>query len=81
MRVRKVGRTTGLTHGSVSAFEMDNVVIAFDIGNLRFEDSRMRAVGLLFAGTDKGGRGDLGYTYANPISAVLDALKVELITS
>jgi hypothetical protein len=36
-RVGKVGRTTGTTHGQVTAFELDNVVIAYDVGNLRFD--------------------------------------------
>jgi hypothetical protein len=36
--VRKVGRTTGETSGRVTAFELDNVVVAYDIGNLRFDD-------------------------------------------
>jgi hypothetical protein len=36
--VRKVGRTTGETHGLVTAFELDNVVVGYDIGNLRFDD-------------------------------------------
>lgn len=36
--VSKLGRTTGLTHGRVSAFELDNVVISFDIGDIRFDD-------------------------------------------
>ncbi len=35
--VAKVGRTTGSTQGRVTAFEVDNVVIAYDIGNLRFD--------------------------------------------
>jgi hypothetical protein len=35
--VAKVGRTTGTTHGRVTAFEMDNVVAAYGIGNLRFD--------------------------------------------
>jgi hypothetical protein len=37
-RVRKVGRTTGETKGRVTAFELDNVVVEFDIGNLRFDN-------------------------------------------
>ncbi|MBI5094180.1 MAG: hypothetical protein HZB26_17285 [Candidatus Hydrogenedentes bacterium] len=37
-RVAKVGRTTGLTHGRVTAFEMDNVVIEYDAGNGRFDN-------------------------------------------
>ena len=35
--VSKVGRTTGLTHGRVTAIELDNVIIGYDIGNLRFD--------------------------------------------
>jgi hypothetical protein len=37
-KVAKVGRTTGLTRGRVTAFELDNVIVGFDIGNLRFDD-------------------------------------------
>lgn len=37
-RVAKLGRTTGVTHGRVTAFELDNVVIRYDIGNLRFDN-------------------------------------------
>ena len=36
--VRKVGRTTGATRGRVTAIEMDNVVVKYDIGNVRFDD-------------------------------------------
>ena len=36
--VRKVGRTTGETKGRVTAFELDNVVVSYDIGNLRFDN-------------------------------------------
>jgi len=36
--VAKVGRTTGATHGKVTAFELDNVVVGYDIGNLRFDN-------------------------------------------
>ena len=36
--VAKIGRTTGLTHGRVTAFELDNVVVGFDIGDLRFDN-------------------------------------------
>ena len=34
----KVGRTTGVTRGRVTAFDLDNVVVGFDIGNLRFDN-------------------------------------------
>ncbi|MFN0244093.1 MAG: hypothetical protein ACKVWV_14475 [Planctomycetota bacterium] len=36
--VAKVGRTTGVTRGRVTAFELDNLVIEYDIGDLRFDD-------------------------------------------
>jgi hypothetical protein len=36
--VAKLGRTTGLTRGRVTAFELDNLVVGFDIGNLRFDN-------------------------------------------
>jgi len=36
--VRKVGRTTGEKKGRVTAFELDNVVVEYDIGNIRFDD-------------------------------------------
>lgn len=35
--VYKVGRTTGATRGRVTAFDLDNVVVNFDAGNLRFD--------------------------------------------
>ena len=100
--VAKLGRTTGLTRGRVTAFEMDNVVVGYDIGNVRFDDQveiegagdgpfsdggdsgslivgrDKRGVALLFAGSDQGGAHGQGLTYANPLRAVLDALKVEL---
>ncbi len=36
--VAKLGRTTGYTRGRVTAFELDNVVVGYDAGNLRFDD-------------------------------------------
>lgn len=38
LTVHKLGRTTGLTHGRITAFELDNVVVGYDLGNLRFDD-------------------------------------------
>ena len=35
--VAKLGRTTGLTKGRVTAFELDNVVIQYDAGALKFD--------------------------------------------
>jgi hypothetical protein len=36
--VFKLGRTTGLTRGFISAFEVDDLEVGFDIGDLRFDD-------------------------------------------
>jgi hypothetical protein len=101
--VYKVGRTTGATRGRVTAFDLDNLVVNFDIGNLRFDgqieiesagarpfsdggdsgslivDAEMRAVALLFAGSEFGGRKNLGLTYANPIHRVLRDLHATLL--
>lgn len=101
--VAKLGRTTGLTRGTITAFELDNVIVQFGLGLLRFDnqfevegagdqpfsrggdsgslvvDSDRRAVGLLFAGGNVGGTNGQGLTFVNPIRAVLDALKVDLV--
>lgn len=34
----KVGRTTLATHGRMTAFELDNVVFGYDMGNITFDD-------------------------------------------
>jgi hypothetical protein len=36
--VAKVGRTTGMTHGRVTAFELDNLVVGYDMGDIQFDD-------------------------------------------
>ncbi len=38
LAVAKIGRTTGLTRGRVTAFEIDNQVISYDLGDLRFDN-------------------------------------------
>jgi hypothetical protein len=38
LNVHKIGRTTGTTAGRVTAFELDNVVVGYELGNLRFDD-------------------------------------------
>jgi hypothetical protein len=38
LRVAKVGRTTGVTRGRVTAFEVDDVVVAYTLGNVSFND-------------------------------------------
>ncbi|MGH2662507.1 MAG: hypothetical protein ACRDH8_06800 [Actinomycetota bacterium] len=103
--VVKLGRTSGRTRGRVTAFEMDNLVVAYDMGILRFDDqveiedaengsfseggdsgsliftaSDRLGFALLFAGSEQGGSNGKGLTYANPLTAVLDSLKVELLT-
>ncbi len=103
-RVHKIGRTTGITRGRVTAFELDDVVVEYDIGDLTFDDQieidgergafsdggdsgslivndAREAVGLLFAGSDQGGRNDAGLTYANPMHTVLKKLGVDLVSS
>ena len=101
--VGKVGRTTAITRGRVTAIELDDVVVGYeDLGALNFDDqieieslddgpfSRGGdsgalvyrddgvAIGLLFAGSESGGRSGKGLTYANPIDQVLEILGVEL---
>jgi hypothetical protein len=102
--VEKLGRTTGHTRGRVTAFELDNVVVAYDTGNFRFDDQieiegaddgafsqggdsgslvfaseDHGAVGLLFAGSDQGGRNGAGLTYVNALPTVLSQLKADLL--
>lgn len=36
--VRKIGRTTGPTEGRVTAFDLDNLIVNYDMGNLRFDN-------------------------------------------
>jgi hypothetical protein len=100
--VYKVGRTTGQTKGRLTAFDLDNILVEYDIGVARFDgqieiegtgnhpfsdagdsgslivDANLNAIGLLFAGGDEGGSNGKGLTYANPIAAVLNALKVDI---
>ena len=102
--VAKLGRTTGLRKGKITAFELDNVVVRYgpSLGEIRFDnqieitttearpfsmggdsgslivDDNNEAVALLFAGSSSA-NGGLGITYANPIHAVLNALKVDLL--
>ncbi len=103
--VAKVGRTTGLTRGRITAIELDRVRVDFDVGTLRFDgqievegvdddpfsdggdsgslvvDEDKRAVGLLFAGADRGGSNGQGLTYVNPLRVALDLLEAELTLS
>jgi hypothetical protein len=96
LAVKKYGRTTSLTHGTVSAtngtinvsyssgialFTNQIVVVpkkgafikAGDSGSLLVTEEGNNPVGLLFAGNSNG-----RYAIANPISAVLEKLKVSI---
>lgn len=52
--VAKLGRTTGLTRGKVTAIEVDNVVVNYDIGTLSF-DSQTEIEGADDTGFSSGG--------------------------
>lgn len=91
MAVRKSGRTTGLTTGTINVIAatvsvsygsgrtatFENQLVAGpmsqggDSGSLLVEAGGLRAVGLLFAGSEQ-------TTIFNPIQAVLDCLEVSL---
>jgi len=91
MQVRKSGRTTGLTTGTITIlqatvtvdygsgrsarFEQQIITSPMssggDSGSLLVDANSRRAVGLLFAGSEK-------TTIHNPIQAVLDALEIVL---
>lgn len=102
--VQKIGRTTAITTGRVSAVEVDGVPIGYEIGTLIFDDQveiegiddpfsaggdsgslvyvadTHHGVGLLFAGSETGGPGGHGLTYANPLAEVLDRLGATLLS-
>ncbi len=91
MPIRKSGRTTGFTTGSISVLDatvnvsygtgrvaqFDGQIIAGamsqggDSGSLVVAGNELKAVGLLFAGSDQS-------TIINPIQAVLDCLNVTI---
>ena len=102
--VEKVGRTTGLTRGRITAIELDGLRVEYPVGTVTFDDQievasdgpgpfsaggdsgsivyapdRLRAVGLLFAGSERGGPEGQGLTYCNPFGVVLDQLGVRLM--
>jgi hypothetical protein len=60
--VEKIGRTTGHTKGRVTAFDVRNVVVGYDMGNLRF-DGQIEIEGTGTTGfSDGGDSGSLIYT-------------------
>jgi hypothetical protein len=69
--VEKVGRTTGHTKGRVTAFNVRNVVVGFDIGNLRFDDQiEIEGTGAA-SFSDGGDSGSLIYTSAGHLAVGL----------
>jgi hypothetical protein len=54
--VAKVGRTTGVTHGRVTAFDVDGLVVGYSIGDLTFDGQiEIEGTGMSFsAGGDSG---------------------------
>lgn len=52
-----------------------------DSGSLVYRPDTSQALGLLFAGSDRGGSNGLGLTYLNPIGVVLEALGAELVVA
>jgi hypothetical protein len=91
MAVRKSGRTTGLTTGTINVVDatisvsygvgrtatFENQLVAGpmsqggDSGSLVVAGDALKAVGLLFAGSDQS-------TIFNPIQAVLDCLNITI---
>lgn len=60
--------------GTTSAFSAGG-----DSGSLVYRPDTREAVGLLFAGSERGGDHGTGLTFCNPISLVLDALGATLV--
>ncbi len=57
LAVAKVGRTTGVTRGRISAIEVDSVVVGYDIGELSFDgqlEIESTGTGPFSAGGDSG---------------------------
>jgi hypothetical protein len=57
LSVAKVGRTTGVTRGRISAIEVDQIVVGYDIGQLSFDDQieiESTETGSFSAGGDSG---------------------------
>ena len=69
--VEKIGRTTGHTTGRVSAFNVQNVIVGYDIGNLRF-DGQIEIEGAGTTGfSDGGDSGSLIWTTGDHLAVGL----------
>jgi hypothetical protein len=69
--VSKTGRTTGTTAAQVTAVELDNLVIDYDIGNLRF-DGQIEVDGVNPTGFSQGG--DSGSLVVNSVGEAIGLL-------
>lgn len=84
---RTAGRVTAFEIDNVTV-RFDNQIEIEGEGDGPFSDggdsgslivgADLRAMALLFAGSDQGGANGQGLTYANPLQSVLDALRLEL---
>ena len=72
-----------LSFDNCLAIEGDRTAPSFsspgDSGSLIIRERDHLAVGLLFAGSDHGGSAGQGLTYASPLRAILNAVKVDLV--
>ena len=69
-RVRKVGRTTGVTRGQISAFEVDGLPVGYDTGVFTF-DNQIEIEGVLGLFSDGGDSGSLITTEGDPVGVGL----------
>lgn len=69
--VGKIGRTTGVTQGMVTAFELDGVTVRFELGLLRFDDQYEIESTTLRQFSDGGDSGSLIYTDADKRAGAL----------
>ena len=69
-RVRKIGRTTGVTRGQISAFEVDGLPVGYDTGVFTFDD-QIEIEGVLGLFSDGGDSGSLITTEGDPLGVGL----------
>lgn len=68
--VRKIGRTTGVTRGRISAFEVDGVPVGYDTGTFVFDD-QVEIEGVLGLFSDGGDSGSVITTEGEPRGVAL----------
>jgi hypothetical protein len=73
VQVKKTGRTTARTNGRITAFDLDNVVVEYDMGNVSF-DAQIEIEGVGNAPFSQGGdSGSLIVSTSNKAVALLFA--------